>query len=499
MMKALSLVLLLCLLLVCSFVHGANIRFQNSYGSNMVLQRNKITRIIGFTSVGDKVDVSIFGKSFVATVSASGEWFVDVQVPAEGGPFTITATGTTSGSATLQNVLVGDVYVCGGQSNMQFTVHSAYNATEEIALAAKYPQIRVMTVGQGNISFTPLQELASIEQQWSVASPAAIGANDWGYFSAVCWFYGRYLADAHPGVAVGLISNNWGGTIVQAWSSPDALAKCKTETPVDDDSITAPNPNQNSVLWNAMIVPFLNQTIAGALWYQGESNSGDAKGYACMFPAMIADWRVKWRESGAFPFFFVQLAPWTAGAGTAVADTRQAQLAALELPGVGFATAVDLGDATSPQGNIHPRDKETVGKRLLLAARAIAYKESNVVYRGPEMSSIQYSTTAGSSTYKAIVSFAQTASGLELRPASCPAGVAPVNCENWSFLLSDGKWYPTSAATIDSSDRVVVTLSSGAPASLTPVGLRYAYSSWPQCTVFSKDNLPAIPFEHTKQ
>eukprot|EP01113_Clastostelium_recurvatum_P045098 TRINITY_DN76_c0_g1_i1.p1 TRINITY_DN76_c0_g1~~TRINITY_DN76_c0_g1_i1.p1 ORF type:complete len:502 (-),score=102.31 TRINITY_DN76_c0_g1_i1:79-1584(-) len=486
-------------------VQGASIRFQNTYGNNMVLQKApQFAHVWGYATTNDKVTVKLDDQSFPATVRGD-VWSVTFPAQKAGGPHTITAQGTASGSATLTNVMFGDVYVCSGQSNMQFTVHSAFNATTEIAEAAKYPQIRVFTVGTGNISLTPLSELASFTQPWSVASPDSIGKNDWGYFSAVCWFYGKYLADANPGLPIGLISTNWGGTYVQAWSSPNALAKCKKEIEEQQDSpiyasasmydaAGAPNPNQPSVLYNAMIVPFLGQTIFGALWYQGEANAGDAKGYACMFPAMISDWRTEWNNQ--FPFFFVQLAPWTAGAGTAVADTRQAQLEALKLPGVGFATAVDLGDVSSPQGNIHPRDKQTVGARLLLSARAIAYKQTDVVYRGPEFVSVQFGTSG--TTHTATVLFTELNGGLVLKPATCPTGVAAVNCANWAFLLSDGKWYPTSSATLDATSQHVIVSLSGAPAGATATGLRYAYSSWPQTTVFSKANLPAIPFEYTK-
>lgn len=133
---------------------------------------------------------------------------------------------THAAKVALEDVYFGDVWLCGGQSNMQMTVNQAFNASEEIALADKYPEIRLFTVGQGNFSSHPVQTLSSITQPWSVASSKSINGNPWAYFSAVCWFFGKNLYDRNK-VPLGLISSNWGGTPVQAWSSPESLQRCK--------------------------------------------------------------------------------------------------------------------------------------------------------------------------------------------------------------------------------------------------------------------------------
>jgi sialate O-acetylesterase len=255
-----------------------------------------------------------------------------------------------------------------------------------IALAAKYPQIRLFTVGQSTISPTPLATFATIEQQWSVASPASVGNGQWSFFSATCWFFGREMADKLR-VPIGLVSTNWGGTYVQAWSSPDALSKCKGASEENKNTRVAfdgPNPNQPSVLWNAMVVPLLPMRITAVAWYQAEANvspQGDLA-YICQFPAMIQDWSAK-MNSKSFHFYFVQLAPYWTDDHTSLAGMRLAQEAALLLPYVGMATAVDLGDPTSDVGVIHPRDKQTVGLRLARAALNLSYGNP-VSWLGPQ-------------------------------------------------------------------------------------------------------------------
>jgi sialate O-acetylesterase len=389
--------------------------------------------------------------------------------------------------------MFGDVYVCSGQSNMQFTVHSVFNATEEIAQAAKFPQIRLFSVGTQNISLTPVPELIHYDLGWSVASPDVVGKADWSYFSAVCWFYGKYLAETYPTLPIGLISTNWGGTYVQAWSSPDALRQCP-DLPVQvaeyDSEFGAPNPNQPSVLWNAMIVPFLKNPIKGALWYQGEQNSGDPAHYGCFFKAMITDWRAKWADGKTnFPFLFVQLAPWTPGSVT-IPETRQAQLDALALPNVGFATAVDLGDIDSPYGNIHPRDKEDVGRRLLLAGRAIAYGDTTIIFKGPMASKFQVATTTPTASVTVTFENDTISGGLVLHPEpQCPTNA---DCAWYEIQLGTTSVRATAAL----RDKNVLTISVANAANAKITGVRYAWAPWPMCNLYNGAGLPAIPFSY---
>jgi len=247
-----------------------------------------------------------------------------------------------------------------------------------------------------------------------------------------------------------------------------------------------------------MIVPFLPMSIRGALWYQGEANVGDAPLYSCLFPAMISDWRSKFGSGFKFPFFFVMLAPWiaTQPSSVPVADLRASQLSALSLPDVGYAAAIDLGDPTSPFDPIHPRNKQEVGARLLLAARNIAYGETRVVWQGPTFDSATQSVTNGVATIS--VTFKTYGKlGLYGKMATCPPQVPANTCANWEVQLSDGTWYAASDATSSTSSNVVVVTLKLPNIALTVKGVRYAYAIWPLITLYSAEDLPAVPFEHS--
>jgi len=316
------------------------------------------------------------------------------------------------------------------------------------------------------------------------------------HFLLLAGFFGRNLYD-HFKVPLGLVSDNWGGTIDEAWSSPQALAKCK-RSPVNyylkDETVwstgyTGPDPNTPSVLWNAMIVPVLPMTILGATWYQGESNAGNPDSYACSFPAMIADWRLKWGGNTPkdFGFYYVQLAPWINNGNDAEALTRMAQLFANKLPKVGFATAIDLGDPTSPFGSIHPRDKQDVGLRLSLSARAISFQEK-IPYKGPLATSF---TVINGTTPVAHVSFdpVSVGSGLVAHAMGCPPDVPAVQCAGYELGTAKG-WIPAKG---DIVGEIVVV--SGAVGKEPITGVRYGYANYPLATLRNKDGLPGIPIQ----
>jgi len=451
----------------------------------MVLQRApQRANIWGFSTANDIITVRFNGKTYQATASPVGDWNVLLDATPAGGPYTIEVSGSSGQSATLTDVLFGDVYVCSGQSNMQFTVHSAFNATNEIAAANDYPRIRLFTVGQGTSSASPLTEFSTISQTWSVASAATVGVGDWNEFSAVCWFFGRDLYDRYQ-IPIGLFSDNWGGTIVQAWSSPDALKVCPTSlTPVG-------GPNDPSNLWNAMIVPILPMTITGATWYQGESNAGQPNYYACAFPEMIKDWRLKWGgdTSKTFPFYFVQLAPWqSANDFNSEPLTRLAQTYALQSPNVGLGTAFDSGDPGSPFGDIHPRSKQIVGSRLSLTARAIGYGEK-IQYKGPEATG--YTVLSQSPAASVRVTFADDSigGGLVITPKPCYSGISVDQCRWADIGTGDGQW--TNATITISGSTIILSATIGT----SPVtGVRYGWANYPVAVIYNTDGLPALPF-----
>uniref|UniRef100_H2ZGF6 Sialate O-acetylesterase domain-containing protein n=1 Tax=Ciona savignyi TaxID=51511 RepID=H2ZGF6_CIOSA len=238
----------------------------------MVLQMAPYRAVIwGYGTVGAIVNVSLIQDVYSTKVHPGpddkGVWSVTLKSHAAGGPFMIQGVQDNHGLLhwiLLKGVLFGDVWVCSGQSNMQFTVSMLKNPAQELELASKYTDIRLMTVME-EVSPLPKYDLIKIQELWSIPSNATLAGTDWSYFSAVCWLYGRHLFDALQ-VPIGLVSSTWGGTPIEAWSSGDALNHCGL------DGLKQVNPSQNSVLWNAMIHPLLNMTIKGAIWYQGESN-----------------------------------------------------------------------------------------------------------------------------------------------------------------------------------------------------------------------------------
>ncbi|XP_060570660.1 sialate O-acetylesterase-like [Ruditapes philippinarum] len=242
-----------------------------------------------------------------------------VMLPPQEGPGPVNITVATGNeSLTITNVMFGDVWLCSGESNMQFTLSMVFNESEEIADAINFPDIRLFTAAQewsNNIEY----DLLGVEQYWSKPNRDSVGHSDWTYFSAVCWLYGKYLYKQlqYP---IGLIAADWNATSVQAWSSEDAINACQ---PSRTGSLVPAYPPQNTptYLWNAMIHPFLNLTIYGVIWYQGESDIYSPPDiYKCRFPAMIDDWRKKFNEACQtdilFPFgsfrsdvVFLRIAP----------------------------------------------------------------------------------------------------------------------------------------------------------------------------------------------
>jgi sialate O-acetylesterase len=270
-------------------------QLSDTLGDHMVLQRDSSSAVVwGTAPPGAVVSTSFNGNVLKASPGADGVWRQVLPSTPAGGPYTISMSSSTGGSLSLSDVLFGDVFLCGGQSNMEFAVDNGLNATEEVAAAANYPNIRVFTVGSGTSSNVSLTNLTTISQPWSVASPASIGVGNWTAFSAVCWFFGRNVYESLGGsTPIGLISNNWGGTPVQAWSSPDALSHCSQALVAEEGEVDAlllhgegvkggPPSHTPSVLWNAMIAPYAVGPMAlkGYTWFQGEANAGSPAYYA---------------------------------------------------------------------------------------------------------------------------------------------------------------------------------------------------------------------------
>jgi len=460
----------------------ATVRLPALVGSHMVLQRDALVPVWGWAAPGEAVVVTFRGHDYPATPGAGGRWQVALPATPAGGPYSLVIKGQNT--ITLDDVLVGDVWLASGQSNMELPLRDrnapapgAYpmvlNAEQEVATAA-FPQIRQFTVKKV-VAYQPQAENEGYG--WQVCSPATAGG-----FSAVGYFFARDLYQRYR-VPIGLISSPWGGTPAEAWVSAEALRQMPDfQAPVAALSGRAARPdtlgkdaqNTPTVLYNGMIAPLQPYALKGIIWYQGESNVGRGGQYRTLFPALIRDWRARWGSE--LPFIFVQLANFTKTlqlpAPSAWAELREAQAQALALPRTGMAVAIDLGDPD----DIHPSNKQDVGHRLALAARQVAYGDRRVSATGPTFQSMQVEGK------KIHLKFSNIDKGLLLKSGT-------TTLTGFAVAGADGQFH-WAAAALDGRANVVLTCA----AVPTPVAVRYAWADNPLGNLYNRAGLPAAPF-----
>uniref|UniRef100_A0A672ITK3 Sialate O-acetylesterase-like n=1 Tax=Salarias fasciatus TaxID=181472 RepID=A0A672ITK3_SALFA len=478
----------LFILTACLLGCDAKVRLASYYGDHMVLQKSPARAVLwGYGPEGAHVTVSLSGPIQLRTSPVTvtkGIWRVTLDPVEPGGPYMLMVS-SESNTITLKDVLFGDIWVCGGQSNMQFQTSRVFNASSELALAPKYPHVRPFQAAL-NVSETELPDLVQVQIPWSVPTAGVMSE-----FSAVCWLFGRYLYDVlkYP---IGLVESCWGGTPVEAWSSSRALQQCKLDRMIG-------GPRNDSILWNSMIHPLLNMTIYGAIWYQGEANTDyHPNQYNCSFPAMIDDWRMAFHQGSGgqtdpdFPFGFVQLSTCTKNSTSEkYPDIRWHQTADTgfvpnsRMKKTFMAVALDLPDESSPYGTIHPRDKQDVAYRLMLGARAVAYNQTDVLFLGPFPKEIQPLQNSIEIVYDQEVSVTQSEDIYEICCSTTRAA-----CSLHS------SWVP---APILSWALASVRISTASCQGSAVAGLRYAWQNWPcdfkACPVYSINKvLPAPPF-----
>lgn len=453
--------------LVVALRAGADPEFAPLFQDHAVIQCDKPIPIWGRAAPGEHVNVSFAGQTVGATAGADGRW-IAVLAPlaanAAGGDLTV--GGKTV--LTAHDVVVGEVWLCSGQTNMEFTVDGAgpvyrvKDAAAEVALA-RYPLIRHFKVAR-QASATPAQ---FVPGEWSVCSPASVGR-----FTAVGYFFARELF-LRLGVPIGIINSTWSGTPIEAWMSPVALGAFPGFANGHQAEGAGPrgeDPWVPSSLFNGMIHPLLPYSVRGVIWYQGESNVGHAKVYAAQFQALIAAWRSHFGE-GDLPFFWAQLANFSPPKGEPPGQwslLREAQSKALTLASTGQAITIDIGEA----GNIQPGNKQEVGRRLALIAKAKVYSIP-VDYSGPVFSR----ATAEGPAMRVQFRFAEeglTASGKPL--------------QSFEVAGADRAFHSASASI--QGDTVLVR-SAAVP---QPVAVRYAWSDAPEANLYNGAGLPAAPF-----
>jgi len=493
-------------------VAHAEVRLPQIFGSHMVLQQEKPIIIWGWAEPRESIKVQLGDAIQSCQANEHGEWKVTLPARKAGGPVTLTVSG--SSTVTFEDVMIGEVWLCSGQSNMEMGIGMVNNAQEEIA-NANHPNIRLLMVDN---RWTPLPQ-SDFKGTWKVCSPQTIAEGGWNGFSSAAYFFGRELNEK-LGVAVALIDADWGGTRIESWTPPEGFAavpalksefeKIELGDPrtavhrerlaqtLDDfekwdqsarkalatQEIVPPVPNypdelrpphdlqQATALFNGMIHPLVPFAIRGAIWYQGEANVTEGMRYKERMKALVTGWRTIWNE-GDFPFYFVQIAPFTYNEGPArEAELWEAQTAAAaDIPNAGMAVINDVGNLH----DIHPRNKQAVGHRLALLALAKTYGQKEIVYSGPTFKSL---SIEGDSLR---VRFDNIGGGLTSRDGQALNWFEIIDADEGGFVKADARI---------EGDSVILT----SPEVKRPVAMRFAWSGLAEPNLMNKEGLPAGAF-----
>lgn len=484
----------------------ADVKLPAIFSDHMVLQRDISIPVWGWADPGEKVTVQIEGQTKTATANADGQWSLKLDKLSATAPVTLTVKGRNT--IVITDVLVGEVWLASGQSNMQLPVNDVMNAGKEKA-TADFPQIRMFTVARRPAA-TPQTDC---EGEWVVCSPQTAGR-----FSAAAYFFARDLHQKLK-IPVGVIHASWGATPIETWTSMERMEgkpefapvfkawEAKLSVPYDEQKAEAeyvralemwtktvaqrtaageklpPRPekkgdprldkNYPANLFNGMIAPIIPYGIRGAIWYQGENNAGSAfpRLYAKQLPLLIKDWRERW-GLGDFSLAWVQLPNFQPNAKVSASQgwpiIRNGMLKSLSVTNTGMAITMDVGDPK----NIHPQNKQAVGHRLALWARAKVYGE-NIPYSGPLPARRRIDGS------RITVSFQHTDGGLVAKDGEL---------REFEIAGKDGKWVRAMAQIRD--DQVIIS----SPEVTAPVAARYAWSDNPNCNLYNGAGLPASPF-----
>jgi sialate O-acetylesterase len=437
----------LCSIAAVPGVHAA-VSVGNAFSDHMVLQQGMACPIWGKASAGEAVTVDIAGQTKSAPADAQGNWRVKLDPMPAGGPYTLTLKG--SNTVTVRDVYVGEVWQCGGQSNMD-TRLSFYPGYADTIRAANLPKLRYYTLRQPGET-----------TRWEVCSPSTAGK-----LSAMGFFFGREIQKTQ-GVAVGLVVTAVGGTFISEWMDPASIAA--------DAVLSRNGDSKNGDMYRQWVVPVVGYGIKGTVWIQGEQDrsNGLPAYYAGRFQALIKGWRKEW-DQGEFPFYYVQLANYGSKQTSPMeeassAEIREAQRLALQLPKTAMAVAIDIGAAN----DLHFPDKRSAGIRLSLPAQALDYGKAGLEYSGPLYRSMEI--RGG----KAYLVFRHTGSGMIGKGGAL---------QGFALAASGGTWVWADEAAIH-GDTIIVS-SAKVPA---PAKVRYAWGGNPIGNLYNNEGLPASPF-----
>ena len=450
---------------------SAEVKLPAIFTSNMVLQQKSTPAIWGWAEAKGEVTITTSwnAKSFKTTADKNGCWKVNVETPAHGGPYDITVVETNT--ITLKNVLIGEVWLCAGQSNMEMPMKGFRGqpvaGANLVILKAKNPNIRFIDVPRKST----IHAQSDFEGHWKEATPETVAD-----FSATGYFFGR-LVNEMLDVPIGLISVNYGGSCVQAWMSNETAEPFQnTEIPKKDEEIKVPNRTPTT-LYYGMLNPVIGYGIKGAIYYQGETNYQEADKYLELFPKMVAEWRTLW-NCGEFPFYYAQIAPfdYTVFRWDKInpkdnsAYLRDAQRKAMQvIPNSGMAVLLDCGE----KSNIHPKKKEEVGTRLALWALAKTYGLTGFSYKSPSVNEISVDgsvvTVSFNDAEEGITSYGKEVTLFEVAGENKRFYPAQVQMRTKSLLVSS-------------------------PMVPKPVAVRYAFKDYLEAELFNNFGLPIASF-----
>ncbi|MBN1559690.1 sialate O-acetylesterase [candidate division KSB1 bacterium] len=451
----------LIFLVSCFVTHGigiARVTLPAIFNDHMVLQQNSELTLWGWAKPREKVTIisSWNPTPIVATANNHADWSAKLSTPTAGGPHTLTIIG--SNTIVLQDILIGEVWLCSGQSNMEWSARAGIdNGTEEV-LAADYPAIRLFQVTQQSAATPQLD----CNGEWIVCSPQTMID-----FSAIGYFFGRELC-AKLNVPIGLINSSWGGTPAETWMNPQVIeANPELKAAAAKIGEMPWCPEKPGEAYYAMIKPLIPFPIAGVIWYQGESNTETADSYDILLTTLIRSWRDEWGVD--FPFYYVQIAPYKYGAPEIGVKLREAQRKSLTVPNTGMVVVSDIGNIN----DIHPRNKKDVGIRLANWALAKTYGVQGVPYSGPLYRDMKIERN------KIRLFFDHAESGLVCRGDELTH--FEIAGENGNFVTAEAK--------IDGQTVLVQSRSVN-----KPVAVRFAWDNIAEPNLFNGDGLPASCF-----
>ncbi|NHN25020.1 sialate O-acetylesterase [Flavobacterium jejuense] len=448
----------LYILLFFSNLLMANISLPSIFSNGMVLQRNSEVKIWGWANPKEEITIkpSWNNKEYKVTGTNQANWEISIPTPKEGGPYTIILKGYNE--VVLSDILIGEVWLCSGQSNMEMSANWGIENGEEEIKNANYPLIRFFSVEKAAASSLQNNLMGS----WQTCTPETMKYN-----SALAYFFGKRLQEDLKDVPIGLLVSAWGGTPAEVWI-PEKVIETDREL-LEEANKRSPSeycPVKSGRTFNTMINPLVGYKIAGTLWYQGESNVGSTI-YDKTFAALITSWRALWKDN--FPFYFVQIAPYQYGENHfGGVEIRNFQRKTLVLPKTGMVLTSDI----SPIDDIHPKDKKTVGIRLANLALAEYYKTNNNLVNGPLFDTI---TTDKN---KVVVHFKYN-DGLYFKDKKG---------NQFEIAGADNVFYQAKA--VIKNDKVVLTSNKVKK----PLKVRFAWSNTAQAQLFNKANLPASSF-----